>query len=453
MGGMPISPDDVTKMIAMVKGGFNGNLIDTSVSTPTNLLNQFAASPTGTAIGGAIDAGMGGMSDEFASLMGGGDLADLNARKQAAFAANPKSAAAGQMAGSLLAMAGIGKLGAAAGLAEPALAADLGYGAASGAGQDNDNRIAGALIGTATSAAGIGTGALLAKPIGALARTAAGSKAVDIARLLADKIPGVSAAPIPRAAALTPAEQSLSSTITKAGTDKVTAALANGSSVNAPFTLADSAPSLGELAGAAVRRSPAAREFAEPLLAARSQGQIGRMGDAVEQNLGPIGNTLEISRLLSEKARTDAAPLYDAYRAQPAMGSDDLDAILNTPFGQSAIGKARTIAVGGHGRGGDAGAVGAADGQDRVVGIEGGAETGDAGVLEQAHEIRFGQEDRMCWVEAGIALGKGEGAVPRDRLTGRHVDLLEGFGVQAFDGYRYKCSTNKVRLARFAPLS
>ncbi|MFV3424440.1 hypothetical protein ACNJGC_21385, partial [Mycobacterium tuberculosis] len=91
------------------KGGYTVDLESREV--PTTAWNKFAASPVGTGIYAAVDAGIGGLTDEVATIAGGGDLADLNARKQAAFAANPKAAFTGQAIGTVGSMSGIGALG------------------------------------------------------------------------------------------------------------------------------------------------------------------------------------------------------------------------------------------------------------------------------------------------------------------------------------------------------
>jgi len=74
---------------------------------------------------------------------------------------------------------------------------------------------------------------------------------------------------------------------------------------------------------------------------------------------------------------------------------------------------------------GDARAVGGADSQHAVVRVESGAQAGDACVFQQAHEVGFGQEDGGGRVEAGIALGEGEGAVPGQGGAGLEFDRLE----------------------------
>jgi hypothetical protein len=315
---------------------------------PTTAVNRFFGSPGGTAVGAFVDASMGGTSDELGALFGGGDLADLNARKQATFAANPKAALAGQVGGSIAAMIGAGKLAGAApyvsSLSNPALVADLAFGGFSGAGQNNDGRLIGAAGGAAGAMAGNVAGSLIAKPIGALARTEIGTKGVNVARELMGKLPGVDArAPIVGAAAPDAAEQALLTTAERAGIPQITGQLADAQAQNLPFSLADTAPSLAELGGAATRRSPVARNLAETVLTQRGRGQIERMGASVERELGPIGNTLQLSDDLATQARTAASPFYGQAYATPVPSTPEMESLLSTPFGRQGIARARTI--------------------------------------------------------------------------------------------------------------
>lgn len=112
-----------------------------------------------------------------------------------------------------------------------------------------------------------------------------------------------------------------------------------------PMTLADTAPALGSLAGAAVRRSTNAAKIAEDVLIPRSRAQIDRFGQAVNRDLGPTGNIPQLSEDLAQTARTNAAPLYEEAYARSVPSTPELDAILSTPFGRQALSRARTIAA------------------------------------------------------------------------------------------------------------
>ncbi len=141
MGGMDLDPAKVSEWRSFYAKhpDYRGSSVDTSVAVPTTAWNRLTASPIGTGIYAAVDAGMGGLSDEASSLLGGGDLADLNTRKQATFAANPKSAFVGQVAGTIGSIAGLGALGRSAGLGtrftNPQLAGDIAFSGLSGVGQ------------------------------------------------------------------------------------------------------------------------------------------------------------------------------------------------------------------------------------------------------------------------------------------------------------------------------
>ena len=323
--------------------GYQGGFGNATRVVPTTAWNRFAASPVGTGIYAGVDAAAAGMTDEFASLVGGGDLADLNARKQAAFAANPKAAFTGQVAGAIGAMSGLGVLGRTTGLASrvanPALVADVGYGTVYGAGQSNDNRVLGTALGAVGGVAGNVLGNVAARGVGAAARTGVGTAITNRARGLVGK------PVLPTAPPLSPADRTLLNALNKAGPDDVTRQLAEAESLAVPMSLADTNPNLRELAGAAVRRSPTAAQVAEDALTARSRGQYDRFTSAVERNLGPTANIPQRSADLMADARTAASDLYDQAYRNPVPSTPELDATLGTPFGRQALGRARTIAA------------------------------------------------------------------------------------------------------------
>lgn len=288
--------------------------------------NRFTASPVGVAAGGAIDAALGGLTDEVASLAGAGDLADLNARKQAAFASHPYAAFAGQTVGAIGGMAGLGAVGRGAGVASrfanPQLIGDLAFGAGSGAGQSNDNRLLGAGAGASGAFAGnlVGNGA--ASAIGSLARTRPGMAVTNGARRM------FGGARLPDASPLSGPDRMIFNAINKAGPDDVTASLTEAQRLGLPMGLVDTNPNLRELGGAAVRRSPSAARIAEDALLPRSRGQIDRFGAAVQRDLGPAANIPQTSADPTAQARTAAAPLYDAAYANPGASSVDLSDLL-----------------------------------------------------------------------------------------------------------------------------
>ncbi|MEH3099818.1 hypothetical protein [Sphingomonas adhaesiva] len=323
------------------KGGYPVDLENREVATTA--WNRFAASPLGTGIYAGVDAGLGGLTDEIASVAGGGNLADLNARKQAAFATNPASAFTGQAVGTIGSMTGIGALGRTTRLASrfsnPALIGDIAFGTASGAGQSNDNRLLGGTLGGVGGLAGNLVGNTVASGVGRLARTPAGMAVQNRAR-------GMFGAPmLVDARPLNSADGAAFTAIDRAGVDNVTSQLTEAQRLGIPMSLADTNPNLRELAGAAVRRSPTASSFAEDALLPRGRGQYDRFTSSVNTNLGPTANVPQLSADLMTEARTAASSLYDRAYSNPVPSTPEMDAILSTPFGRDALGRARTIAA------------------------------------------------------------------------------------------------------------
>lgn len=155
---------------------------------PIPVLSDIANSSPGAAIGAAADVGSLGLSDEIAGLAGGDSFSQIvngtgeaqrraQLLKDAAAEAYPLETAGGSLAGGMTSMAGIGKI------AGPgrALATDMGFGAAYGAGSENENRLGGAALGGAASAAGSYFGGKLLDKIANRAPSAA-AKAVETAQ-------------------------------------------------------------------------------------------------------------------------------------------------------------------------------------------------------------------------------------------------------------------------------
>lgn len=345
MGMKPIASEQFEAVQKYLKAnpGYIGGFGEATRELPTTRWGRFAASPVGTGMYAAVDAGMGGLSDEVASLAGGGDLADLNARKQAAFAANPMSAFTGQAVGTIGAMTGLGTLGRSAGFASrfglPGLAGDIAFGAASGAGQSNDNRLLGGSLGAIGGGVGHVVGMGVASSVGAIARTRPGLAATNGLRGM------FGASRLPTPAPLSSADGAVFNAINRAGVDDVRGALTEARGLNLPMSLADTNPNLRELAGAAVRRSPTAASFAEDALFPRSRGQFDRFTSAVETNLGPTTNIPQRSADLMTQARAGASDIYDQAYRNPVPSTPELDGVLRTPFGKQALGRAQTIAA------------------------------------------------------------------------------------------------------------
>lgn len=115
--------------------------------------------------------------------------------------------------------------------------------------------------------------------------------------------------------------------------------------LNLPYALADAHPKLQALAGSVVRHSPDAKTMATQQFNARSMGQADRAVNAIDDYLAPITNIEQRAGEIRQAAQGASAPFYDAARAQPAMVDDELRAMLGTPAGQDALGRAHTIAA------------------------------------------------------------------------------------------------------------
>lgn len=341
--GMKITAEEAQNNHAYyAKGGQQ----DAAVNVPqgdASAWGQFAASPLGTGIYATVDAGLAGTTDEIASAVGGGNLADLNARKQGAFATNPTASIVGQTIGTIGGMATLGALSRPMGIASrfsnPQLVGDIAFGAASGAGQTNDDRVAGSALGAIGGLGGNIVGNVASRGVGALARTEPGLAVTNRAL-------GMFGRPkITRANPLSSGEGSALDALNRAGLDDVRASLTEANSLGVPMALADTNANLRELAGAAVRRSPTASQFAEDVLIPRNRGQFDRFTAAVSRDLGPTANIPQLSADLTTQGRAAAADLYDAAYARSVPSTPELDAVLGTPFGRQALTRARTIAA------------------------------------------------------------------------------------------------------------
>ncbi|MGV0964192.1 MAG: hypothetical protein ACOYBT_09910 [Polynucleobacter sp.] len=334
--------------------GFKGSYGDAYRQVPTTLHNRVSGSPAGVAIGATADAALGGFTDEAAGVVNSAfngrsvadNISELNLGKQAAFAGSPKAALAGQVAGNALAMftggrfLQAGRVATALGRAAPYAGAGL-WGAVSGAGQDNDNRSIGAVVGGLGGIAGQALGERVVAPlIGAAGRTAPVMAAANRAR-------GLFGRPL-RAPVLAPsaAQREIGAALAKADPAAVRGSLSEAAGLNTPFALADTHPELRELAAAAVRRSPTAAQVAENTLLPRGRGQIDRFGRAVESNLGPVANIPQLSEDMMQQARTAAGPLYDAAYARPGASSVRLDDLADRPLSmRPGMARARSIAA------------------------------------------------------------------------------------------------------------
>lgn len=358
LAALGLAPVDAAQYAAAVSHfrknpTYKGSYGDITRTVETTPLQRAAASGPAVGFVGALNGATGGLLDEgigavTSALTGrpwAETIAEANASKQAGANAHPWWAAGGNLLGGTVSAVGgaslAGRVGASAllGKAAPYVGATA-FGAVSGAGENNDNRLLGAGIGSVAGLVGQGAGELLSSPIGALLRTQPAQQA-------GKRLSGMFGRNynVPQATSLTSGDAALASALTRAGPDSVRSQLTEAEKLGLPFTLADTHPELRELGGAVVRQSPSASSVAENALMARSRGQIDRLGAAVQRDLGPIGNTLELSTSLRDQARTAAAPLYNRAYQQSIPSTPELNSLLNTPFGREGIAKARTIAA------------------------------------------------------------------------------------------------------------
>lgn len=112
-----------------------------------------------------------------------------------------------------------------------------------------------------------------------------------------------------------------------------------------PLALADTGDNARGLLASVSRRPGAARTLARGTVEPRQAEQSDRVLGAIGENLGPIRNMRQQSDELMQQADVAATPLYDEFRALPGRTSEELESILATPAGRSAITRARTIAA------------------------------------------------------------------------------------------------------------
>ncbi|WP_394662890.1 hypothetical protein [uncultured Sphingomonas sp.] len=328
---------------------FQGSYGDATRTVENSMWEKASSSPFAAASVGITNGLTGGATDElfglgraaFTGMPVGQAIAEANASKNALAEANWKSSLAGNLVGG-----GLGFLGAGAGARALGLGArfspylgSAAYGAASGALENNDNRLLGAGFGAVTGLAGQKLGDLAAKGIGAAIRTQPGQAATNAVRTYFGR------APLPSAAPLNAADTIAANTINRIGADNIRTPLTEAADLGIPMALVDTNPALRELGGAAVRRSPAASQIAEDALLPRNRGQYDRFVNSVERDLGPSVNIPQMSEDLTRQAQAAAAPLYEQAYRQPVTSTPELESLLNTPFGRSATGRARTIAA------------------------------------------------------------------------------------------------------------
>jgi hypothetical protein len=121
--------------------------------------------------------------------------------------------------------------------------------------------------------------------------------------------------------------------------------LTNARANGVPAVLADLGENMRALGGSVSRQPGAARTTAMAATGERQFGQGERIRDAINRDLGPTTDTFAEANRLQDQARTNAAPLYDAFHANAPRTSQTIEGLLQTPAGRAALGRARTIAA------------------------------------------------------------------------------------------------------------
>lgn len=303
-----------------------GATVSTQIPSPDRELteleqarNNAVSNPVGAFAASAGNAGAFGLPGVLAGEQ-------LDALQEAAPVATFLGEVGGGITGTLAAGAGLGALAGRVG--NPALAgalsrpitADTLYGATYGA-TSADDPLYGAVIGGAGAAGGSTIGSRIAR-----------------------RLPGSVGLSRPNDT-LNRGERAVLGTV--GDVDPVIAALRGASDLNVPASIADVSPEVNTLAGAALRRSPAASGQAREALAARGRGQYDRFNSAIARDLGPIANVPQQSEDLIQQARAAAGPLYDEAYAAPGAGAifPKIETLLNRPSMRRSMARARRIAA------------------------------------------------------------------------------------------------------------
>lgn len=211
-----------------------------------------------------------------------------------------------------------GRMGAGAGIG-------AGIGATSGAANSRDNPLRDAAIGATVGGVGGGlapvVGELASVPINAVSRRFLGGADSQALDRIGNRIAQDTRAGGPSMGDM---QQALAG--------------ANGK----PLTLADVAgENTSALAGRMTRSPGEGREASNRFLAERSGGTGPRLLGDVDAGL-PIGSAFDTSEALMQQRATAAAPLYEqANAANTAISSPEIQAILDTPAGKSALAAAK----------------------------------------------------------------------------------------------------------------
>lgn len=242
---------------------------------------------------------------------------------------NPTASLLGTVTGGALAAGGaelgLARAGLSAGRA--ALAGDALYGGAYGAGSaDGGNRLLGALAGATGGAVGGLAGRSAVSGVAGLARGRFG---------------------LPQEQAVTRGENLAIDALRSDNMSPRTAlsALREAQAVGVPSIPADLGDNARGMFSSLARQPGPERSTLRGSVIDRQMGQGERIRSAITEDLGPIANVRQQSDALIQQGRDAAAPFYNRAYETPVPSTPELDAVLNTPFGRQAIGRARTIAA------------------------------------------------------------------------------------------------------------
>lgn len=295
--------------------GLNIPAVNYQLSQAEQQNNDFVSSASGGFVTGMANAGGLGIPN----LLWTDDIAAI---REESPTASMLGEIVGGVGGSLGAGATVGALAGRYGLTGVASKAapigDVAYGSIYGATQQPDDL----LLGAVTGAGGAVAGNVIGSQIGKRMPRAFGPKRPDDY--------------------LNRGERAVYDAVGEV--DPVVAALMEADQLGVPAMIADVAPAVNTLTGAAIRRSPEAAGKARETLFRRGQGQYDRFLGAVERDLGPIESIPQRSEDLIGQARTAAGPLYDAAYAAPGASVFQIDDLVARPSMSKALNNAVRIA-------------------------------------------------------------------------------------------------------------
>ncbi len=111
------------------------------------------------------------------------------------------------------------------------------------------------------------------------------------------------------------------------------------------LSLMDLGDNLRGLGAAASRKPGVGRRLITSMVDTRQGEQNARIRGAIGRDLGEIVNPFEQSDALMKQAGEAASPLYRKAYSNPAINSPEIESLLATPAGRSALSRARTIAA------------------------------------------------------------------------------------------------------------